>query len=118
MTMTRIPVLGAVVLTVGLIAPPVLTFSKPGAARLAGSRTAVEAVTSAAGDRAVEVQFAAAFTGGLPDLRDDVEIGWGRVGGIDPEPFRVLIPAGCFSETRRGFRVRDFAACGVQMWLQ
>ena len=113
----RVPRLTLGLLAAGLIAPPVMSSSNPAASKLAGSRTVVEAVTSAAGARAVELQFAAGFTGGLPDLLDDVEIGWGQVGGVEPVPFRVLIPAGCFSNTRRGFRVRDFATCGVQLWL-
>jgi len=43
----------------------------------------------------------------------DVLVGWEEVGGIDPTPFEVLIPAGCFVLSR-GYEVQN-PACGVQM---
>lgn len=48
--------------------------------------------------------------------RDDVIVTWRREGGISPTPFRIAIPAGCFVETRIGFRVAD-TSCGVRITL-
>jgi hypothetical protein len=72
--------------------------------------------TSAAGDHTILLNFAAELINGIPDLvKQDLEVGWGEVGGIDPQPFRILIPAGCFVSGSRGYRVRDFSACDVQV---
>lgn len=48
--------------------------------------------------------------------RDDVVVTWQREGGVSPTPFRIAIPAGCFVETRNGFRVMD-TGCGVRITL-
>ena len=48
--------------------------------------------------------------------RDDVIVTWRRAGGIQPQPFRIAIPAGCFVETRNAFVVRD-TGCGVRIIL-
>lgn len=48
--------------------------------------------------------------------RDDVILTWRRAGGIEPTPFRVAIPAGCFVEARNAFIVRD-TGCGVRLIL-
>lgn len=53
----------------------------------------------------------------LPMLsRDDVVVSWRRAGGVEPQPFRIVIPRGCFVEVRSVFRVRD-PACGVELSL-
>ena len=85
---------------------------------ITGARTLAEVQTSASGAESIRLGFSAALLfDGLPDLSDDVAIGWQEVGGVDPIPFRILIPAGCFVELRRdrGFAVRDFRSCGVEM---
>jgi hypothetical protein len=48
--------------------------------------------------------------------RDDVVVTWRREGGIEPQPFRVSIPSGCFVEARDRFRV-DGTRCGVRIIL-
>lgn len=47
---------------------------------------------------------------------DSVIVTWQRVGGVQPTPFRVAIPAGCFVETRSGYAVND-TGCGVEVSL-
>ena len=39
---------------------------------------------------------------------------WEKVGGIQPTPFKVSIPAGCFIPNR-GFHVEDFRDCRVEL---
>jgi hypothetical protein len=82
------------------------------------SRTRVEVMNSAAGARLMHLNFRADFPpdpGFPPDpTRVAVAIGWQEVGGVEPEPFIIQIPAGCFVPVRDGFRVRDFRTCGVQ----
>lgn len=83
---------------------------------IVGSRTEAEGQTSAAGARFVQLRFSAELVNeGGPNFTEDVFVGWQEVGGVEPVPFRVLIPAGCFKPTRRGFRLDDFATCGVQL---
>ena len=48
--------------------------------------------------------------------QDDVVVTWRREGGIDPTPFRVAIPSGCFVEARDRFRVNG-TRCGVRIIL-
>ena len=80
------------------------------------TRTDAGAQTSAAGATFIQLRFSAELVNeGGPNFTDDVLVGWQEVGGIEPQPFRVLIPAGCFKPTRRGFRLGDFATCGVQL---
>ena len=99
------------------LAPPATAFE------LTRAETEAEVLQDAAGDRYVRLGFRADLLSAVPPepvfppepiLQDDVAVGWGEVGGIDPEPFIVLIPAGCFVD-RGGFRVEDFAGCGVEV---
>ena len=54
----------------------------------------------------------------LPSLLEsDLVATWQRAGGIDPTPFRVLIPAGCFVTERERLHVRG-TSCGVQVSLE
>jgi hypothetical protein len=80
------------------------------------TRTAVAILQLATGARVVRLNLAAELSNNrIPDVtRQRVEVGWQQVGGVDPEPFRILIPAGCFVGAR-GFRVEDFRRCGVQI---
>lgn len=48
--------------------------------------------------------------------RDDVIVTWRRAGGIQPTPFRIAIPAGCFVEVKDRFSIND-TGCGVQIVL-
>jgi hypothetical protein len=92
-------------------AAPATTFE------IAGAKTEAAIAATAAGTPVIQLKFAAALAfDGAPDLSDDVFVGWQEVGGVDPQPFRILIPAGCFVDRGdRGFQLRDFQACGVQI---
>ena len=79
------------------------------------AKTDAGIVISPAGAPLVQLNFTAELTKVPEFTKANVEFGWGTVGGIQPEPFRVFIPAGCFVATRRGFHVDDFRACGVQI---
>ena len=59
--------------------------------------------------------FRARLTGGTIAFDEDVLIGWEEVGGIEPVPFKILIPAGCFISSRGGVVVDDFLACSVRI---
>ena len=114
---TRVPLLTLGLLAaVGLLGPSsvFLETAAPGV-EISRSRTEAVVVTSAAGARAIKLEFTAELINGIPDLMDDVEVGWQQVGGVDPQPFRVLMPAGCFVTGRRGSQVEDFDVCGVQI---
>ncbi len=83
------------------------------------NRTTAEA--TALDDRQVSIDLNSRFemvTEGRPDLqRSDVVATWQRAGGIDPTPFRIVIPAGCFVVERDRLRVRG-TSCGVQVYLE
>ena len=48
--------------------------------------------------------------------RDRVIVSWERVGGVEPQPFRLAIPAGCFVASRGAFVV-DGVGCGIDVTL-
>lgn len=48
------------------------------------------------------------------DPTEDVGVNWEQFGGIEPQPFNILIPAGCFVPNR-GFHVENFRRCGVEI---
>ncbi len=80
------------------------------------SRTAARAGLSPAGAEAVQLHFRTELTGfrAAPDLTSTrLVVGWQEVGGIEPQPFRVLIPMGCFVENT-SFFVEDYVRCGVR----
>ncbi len=83
------------------------------------NRTVAEA--TARGDRQVSIDLNSRFelvTEGRPALQEtDIVATWQRVGGIDPTPFRIVIPAGCFVAERDRLRVRG-TSCGVQVYLE
>ena len=64
----------------------------------------------------IELNFKAhLMNNGFSDLPFvDVVLESQKPGGIDPQPFRILIPADCFM-LNRVFRVDDFRSCRVQM---
>jgi hypothetical protein len=117
MMTTRVPLLALGLLGAGGLIAPSSVFLETAAPGVEISRSKTEAVvvTSAAGARAIELEFTAELINGIPDLMDDVEVGWRQVGGVEPQPFRVLMPAGCFVTSRRGSQVEDFDVCGVQI---
>ncbi len=82
------------------------------------NRTIAEATPI--GERQVSIDLNARFdlvTEGRPTLQEsDIIATWQRAGGIQPTPFRVLIPAGCFVEQRGRLRVNG-TSCGVQVSL-
>lgn len=48
----------------------------------------------------------------------DVVATWQNAGGVDPQPFKVAIPAGCFVPVRDGiFRVAEPGRCGVEITM-
>lgn len=115
MTTRALVYAAALLVFVGLTPAPLQADGMPaGVARfeVTRSRTTARLLTSASGARLIHVAFTAELTA-LPDLRAaDVDVGWQEVGGVEPEPFRVLIPAGCFVGAR-ALRVEDFRSCGV-----
>jgi hypothetical protein len=117
MMTTRVPLLALGLLAAGGLLAPSSVFLETAApgAEISRSRTEAVVVASAAGARAIKLEFTAELIDGIPDLMDDVEVGWQQVGGVEPTPFRVLMPAGCFATGRRGSRVEDFHACGVEV---
>ena len=83
---------------------------------LASART--DARADVDGERGVVQMRLQAELGAVPDLAgQDVIATWEQAGGIQPQPFVVAIPAGCFARNDRGYRVRDFEACGVRATL-
>ena len=117
MMRTRVPLLTCgLLVAVGLIAPSqVLPETAARGVEIARTKTEAGGVTSAAGARAIKLEFTAELINGIPDLTDDVEVGWQQVGGVEPTPFRIVMPAGCFVTGRRGAEVEDFQACGVEI---
>lgn len=55
--------------------------------------------------------------GSLASIESDVVISWEEVGGIEPTPFQVIIPAGCFVSDGRSLSVRNHRRCGVMALL-
>ncbi len=83
------------------------------------NRTIAEATALA--DRQVSIDLNARFelvTEGRSALQtSDIVATWQRAGGIDPTPFRILIPAGCFVAERNRLHVHG-TSCGVQIYLE
>jgi hypothetical protein len=101
--------------SVGVVVASGLVTSASGF-EIARTKTAAAVQTSPSGTRAIQLSFSADLVNeGGPNFSEDVFVGWQEAGGIDPVPFRVLIPEGCFIPTRRGFRMEDFKECGVQL---
>ena len=50
---------------------------------------------------------------GHADGRGDLIVTWEDAGGIEPTPFRILIPAGCFQPGEGSLMVPAFRTCGV-----
>jgi hypothetical protein len=94
-----------------------------GAVHGARARFVMRASTEAAagvgesGAEVVRMTFRAELHGAPSPTRSDVVATWPQVGGIEPQPFIVTIPAGCFVEGRRGFSVVDMRGCGVRAEL-
>ncbi|HSM05628.1 MAG TPA: hypothetical protein VK858_13520 [Longimicrobiales bacterium] len=83
---------------------------------LASART--DARADVDGEHGVVQMRLRAELGSVPDLAgQDVIATWEQAGGIEPQPFVVAMPAGCFARNERGYRVRDFEACGVRATL-
>ena len=82
------------------------------------NRTTAEATE--AGPRQVSVVVESRFefvSERVPDLQEsDIIATWQRVGGVQPTPFRIVIPAGCFVEQRDRLRISG-TTCGVQVIL-
>lgn len=53
----------------------------------------------------------------LTSMEGDFVISWEEVGGIEPTPFKLLIPAGCFVADGRAYKVRSHRSCGVALLL-
>ena len=72
------------------------------------------------GQRQVSIDVGSRFefmTERLPDLQEsNIVATWQRAGGVQPTPFRILIPAGCFVSQRDRLHV-DGTSCGVQISL-
>lgn len=49
----------------------------------------------------------------LVETGGDLVVGWGEVGGIQPTPFRLLVPGRCFLRGDGSLLVRNHRACGV-----
>ena len=101
-------------------APAPLAVSSTGTVsgfEISRAKTGAAIQTSASGVEMIQLTFAAELLSNSgPDVSDDVVVTWQEVGGVEPEPFRVRIPAGCFRDRRgRGFYVDDFRSCGVQL---
>lgn len=109
--MVRAFTVSAAVVTAVVVGAPASAFE------IARAKTQARVDTSASGAEIVRLTFVAELVNERsPAVPDDVVVGWQEVGGIEPTPFRILIPAGCFMDRRgRGFYVSDFSFCGVQM---
>jgi len=99
----------------GLLAAFVLVTAASGL-EIRRSRTEASIVQRPTGAQFIRVNFTAELTNNaIPNVtREKVEAGWQQVGGIEPQPFRILIPAACFV-ANRGFHVENFRCCGVQI---
>jgi hypothetical protein len=64
-----------------------------------------------------ELTFSAEISS-LEAVEGDVVATWEIVGGIEPVPFEIIIPEGCFQRTGRWLQVRDFQGCGVKAVLE
>ena len=96
---------------------PVPTPATAAGFQISRAKTGAMIQTSASGADTIQLTFVAELVNeGGPDVSDDVVVTWREVGGVEPEPFRALIPAGCFRDRRgRGFYVDDFRTCGVEL---
>jgi hypothetical protein len=65
----------------------------------------------------VDLNFSAEI-GGVKAVDGDVVTTWEIVGGIEPTPFKVIIPGGCFQQAGRWLQVRDHRNCGVKAVLE
>lgn len=64
----------------------------------------------------LELSFSAEL-GAVESTDGDLSVGWGEVGGIDPTPFRLVVPAECMVRDSGSMLVRAFRACGVSAQL-
>jgi hypothetical protein len=64
----------------------------------------------------LEVSFQAELLR-LTETAGEVVVGWGEVGGVQPTPFRLVIPADCFARSAGSLQVRNHRACGVSAEL-
>lgn len=49
----------------------------------------------------------------VTEVAGEVVVGWGEVGGVQPTPFRLVIPSDCFGRSAGSLQVRNHRACGV-----
>ncbi len=55
---------------------------------------------------------------GIETVADDIITTWEIAGGIEPTPFRLVIPAECFQLEDASLQVRYFRSCGVKAVLE
>ena len=82
------------------------------------TKTEAKLLVSDASPAGVHVEFESEMISDrIPEVvGTDVIVTWEIAGGVEPTPFRILIPAGCFVGDR-SFFVDDFRACGVTATL-
>ena len=53
----------------------------------------------------------------LSSADGDLVVTWEDAGGVEPQPFKIVIPAECFVREAGSLQVRNFRACGVEALL-
>lgn len=107
--------MGRVVLVVGLIVAAGQTTTVWGL-DLLRTKTEARNMDPASANPPIQLNLQADLSDGVPDLAAvEVVASWEQVGGIQPTPFKVVIPQGCFVSNRGFFHVAQFRRCGVSM---
>lgn len=88
-----------------------------GAFEIAEALTDARTGVMRSGDRAVALEFRAELNEVFTREAADVVATWERAGGIQPEPFMVTIPEGCWMPGQVGFQVEDVRSCGARVTL-
>lgn len=91
--------------------------SDQNAFRIAEARTEAGIGVMSSGARAVELEFGAVLNEAFTRTPEDVVATWEQAGGIDPEPFMVTIPAGCWTSNQVGLHAGDARTCGARVAL-
>ncbi len=55
---------------------------------------------------------------GLETSYGELTVTWEAVGGIEPAPFKLIIPARCFRPEEGSIQVRNYRSCGVKAVLE
>lgn len=95
-----------------------LLMTQASALEIRSGKTEVKLVSADERAAVISVEFRAGLTGVVGLTRENVIVTWENAGGVSPNPFKILIPAGCFVLSRDVYRIANFETCGVEISRQ